>query len=110
MGHFEKVWMMQIATGMDFSLAVEIGSGRLFSFGDDSLGQLGRPATQAGSQRAEDWIVRDAEGGAPSRGQGNALHPEGHQLAQDLANTTGVPWCLTGQDSTRGRSADSNEK
>jgi alpha-tubulin suppressor-like RCC1 family protein len=53
---------MQIASGLDFSLAVESGSGRLFSFGDNSLGQLGRPAATASSQCAEDWLVRDAEG------------------------------------------------
>ena len=53
---------MQIASGMDSSLAVESGSGRLFSFGDGSLGQLGRPADQAGRRQAEDWVVRDAEG------------------------------------------------
>jgi len=53
---------VQIASGLDFSLAVESGSGRLFSFGDNSLGQLGRPAATANRRCAEDWLVRDVEG------------------------------------------------
>ena len=56
---------MQVACGMDFSLAVA-ESGTVFAFGDNSLGQLGRPPGNRdnASSAAEDWILKDA-GGSP---------------------------------------------
>ena len=36
--------------------------GRLFSFGDNSLAQLGRAPGQAAERSAEDWLVKDASG------------------------------------------------
>ena len=54
---------MQVACGMDFSLAMA-ESGTVFAFGDNSLGQLGRPpgSRDEASCVAEDWILKDATG------------------------------------------------
>ena len=52
---------MQVACGFDFSLALAF-DGSLFSFGDSSLGQLGRASSNSGSTDPEDWLVRDSEG------------------------------------------------
>lgn len=53
-----------MACGLDHTLVVA-QDGRLYSFGDNSLGQLGRSGTmgvQTGSADPQDWIVKDEDG------------------------------------------------
>ena len=50
-----------MACGFDFSLALAC-DGRLFSFGDNSLGQLARGLEASSSEDSEEWIVKDPDG------------------------------------------------
>lgn len=53
----------KVACGLDHTL-VACADGRLISFGDNSLQQLGRPVGSyaAGDQAADEWVVCDGAG------------------------------------------------
>lgn len=81
--------LMQVCCSLDSSLVVA-EDGRLFTFGDNSLAQLGRAHDEAAAERsADDWLVKKPDG-TPLH-----VHSVAAGLGHCLAITTDGEVCMS---------------